>query len=55
VLRGHNDSVEDVAWAPDGRRIATASRDRTVRIWDSDDGSLIIVLRGHERHHAAGL
>lgn len=30
---GHKDEVYDVAFAPDSMRVATASRDHTVRIW----------------------
>ncbi|MGH3824415.1 MAG: eIF2A-related protein [Pseudonocardiaceae bacterium] len=48
VLRGHEDWVREVAWSPDGRRLATVSNDRTARIWDADTGSELIVLRGHE-------
>jgi len=33
VLTGHDDVVTSVAWLPDGR-LASSSRDRTVRLWD---------------------
>jgi WD40 repeat protein len=48
VLCGHADWVLQVAWSPDGRRLASASRDRTIRIWDADNGSVLRVLRGHD-------
>ncbi len=48
VLRGHNDWVHSVAWSPDGKRLATASSDRTVRIWDTEAGSELAVLHSHD-------
>jgi WD40 repeat protein len=35
VLRGHTGPVTDVAFSPDGFRIASSSRDGTIKIWDS--------------------
>jgi WD40 repeat protein len=48
VFRGHGDEVLGVAWSPDGRCLATASYDRTVRIWATDTGNELTVLRGHD-------
>ena len=32
---------------PDGRRIATTSHDRTVKLWDAETGQEVLTLRDH--------
>jgi WD40 repeat protein/class 3 adenylate cyclase len=46
-LGGHVDWIYRIAWSPDGRRLASPSYDRTIRIWDVNTGSLQLSLEGH--------
>ena len=47
-LEGHTGSVTGVAFSPDGTRIASASADQTLRVWDPDTGQPVgAPLTGH--------
>lgn len=47
VLNGHKSHVVDVAWSPDDTRLATASLDCKVYIWDMAHGHILATLTGH--------
>jgi WD40 repeat protein/serine/threonine protein kinase len=47
TLKGHAGFVAGVAFSPDGRRLATGSSDKTVKIWDSATGKELSSLKGH--------
>jgi WD40 repeat protein len=45
-LSGHQDKVNTVIFSPDGKAIASASNDGTIKLWKAN-GKLIKVLTGH--------
>jgi WD40 repeat protein len=47
VLEGHTDWVNAVAFSTDGQLLASASDDRTVRVWETATGGCRSVLEGH--------
>jgi WD40 repeat protein len=47
TLEGHAGWVGAVAFSPDGKRLATASADRTARTWLVDGGRPLETLKGH--------
>jgi WD40 repeat protein len=47
TLIGHTADITQIAFSPDGRRIATTSFDRTVKLWDTATGREVFTLQGH--------
>ena len=49
TITGHELDVSSCAYSPDGRWIVSGSWDRTLRVWDAQNGQEHLILRGHEK------
>jgi WD40 repeat protein/DNA-binding SARP family transcriptional activator len=47
TLHGHMAGLSDVAFSPDGNLLATASSDRSAKVWDAGTGQELLSLGGH--------
>jgi WD40 repeat protein/tRNA A-37 threonylcarbamoyl transferase component Bud32 len=47
TFRGHTGYVYSVAFSPDGTRIVSGSRDKTLKVWDAQTGEEVLTLTGH--------
>ncbi|BCS29080.1 U3 snoRNA-associated protein UTP13 [Aspergillus puulaauensis] len=47
--KAHDKDINALDVSPSSELFASASQDRTVKIWSADDGSVVGVLRGHKR------
>jgi predicted NACHT family NTPase len=47
IVKGHIDTIWDVAVSPYSTTVASASRNNTIKLWNSTDGRGLKTLRGH--------
>ncbi|MEH2014569.1 WD40 repeat domain-containing protein, partial [Nostoc sp.] len=47
TLEGHSSAVSSVVFSPDGQRLASASGDNTIKLWDAATGKPLQTLSGH--------
>ena len=48
-MNGHDDEVQCLTFSPDGRRLATADAEGTVKLWDVRTGLEVLRLPVHEQ------
>ena len=46
----HAGAIYDIAFHPEGARLASASVDTSIRIWDHEEGLEVLRLEGHESY-----
>ncbi len=47
TLSSHSDEVTDVKYSPDGTMVATSSKDKSIKIWDTATGGCLHTFFGH--------
>ncbi len=47
ILGGHGDSVNSIAFSPDGRFIASGSDSGAIQMWDAQTGQIVTTFMGH--------
>ncbi|KAM0363089.1 hypothetical protein ACHAO7_011405 [Fusarium culmorum] len=46
-VKGHSSMVSSVVFSHDSKKVASGSRDKTIRIWDAETGECERVIKGH--------
>jgi predicted NACHT family NTPase len=53
--KGHTDWIRSLTFSPDGTTLASASFDKTVKLWDIRTGECIKTLQGHGRVNSVSI
>ncbi|EMD58222.1 hypothetical protein COCSADRAFT_351273 [Bipolaris sorokiniana ND90Pr] len=53
TLEGHSDYISAIAFSSDGQLVASGSRDKTVRLWETATGTCRSTLEGHSDYVSA--
>ncbi|MEM8832184.1 MAG: caspase family protein, partial [Cyanobacteria bacterium P01_G01_bin.19] len=48
TINAHDDTITKIQYSPNGEIIASASWDKTIKLWHSETGELIDTLSGHQ-------
>jgi WD40 repeat protein len=52
ALTGHKDDITDFAFSPNNQLLASASTDKTIKVWDLKTGKLIYTLAGNSARNS---
>ena len=47
TFEGHQDGIRSIAVSPNGKYLATGSKDNTAKLWETETGELVRTLEGH--------
>jgi WD40 repeat protein len=47
AFKGHTRVISSMAFSPDGKRLASASGDETLKVWDAQTGQELLTFKGH--------
>ena len=46
-ISGHEEIISQIKYSPDGKLLVSASWDKTIKLWNADNGELVDTLKGH--------
>ncbi len=49
MLKGHENKINSVIFSPEGKYLASASSDNTIKLWNVEDKSEVATLKGHSK------